>query len=192
MKYLFYILLVPVMVFASPPEEMRRTYAEKFCKAFDLQFNGHTTLAYYAFKDAFQLALKSGESAAKLQFLESTFRWYRMYGYNCGVLPESSRCTDEYVSDAGAPRVTRYGTNFDPKQERFMRDFLFGVGELISGVLCISIGTPLSIRFGPTLIVSGSKHMWDAVNGMMEDSRERTIRLNELKQFEKIAEAVSK
>lgn len=61
----------------------------------------------------------------------------------------------------------------------------------ISGIFCVAVATPLSIRFGPGLIISGAKSMYDAVSAMLKDSTEREIRLRELKQIEKRAETAS-
>jgi hypothetical protein len=61
-----------------------------------------------------------------------------------------------------------------------MRDFLYGVGSIVSGVLCVTTGPPVGGRFGVPLIVGGFKCMYDAVSGMIELHEKRLERISEL------------
>ncbi len=147
--------------------------------AFELQCMGKTTLAFYAFKDAYQLALKNGESPAKLAALEKLFGWYRTYGYSCGLLKEPSKITTEYRKTEGPA-----GSRFDPRQEKIMRDFLCGVGCVISGVFCIYINPPITGKFGTGLVLTGFKYMYDSISAMVHDHQEKKLRIAEMNSLE--------
>lgn len=167
-------LLFPIFLKAEPSEEVRKKYADQIYLAFQLQSAGKSTLAFYTFSDAYQFALKNGENPAKLAPFDALFRWYRQYGYNSGVASLPSGCTDEYLSENSARR------KLDPNQEKMVRDFLYGVGSVVSGTLCVAINPPLFGRAGLPLIINGCKMMFDSVSSMIRDYEERKQRLKEL------------
>jgi len=175
----FLILIVPFLTYANSSEEVRKKYAEQINNAFQLQSLGKTTLAYYAFRDGYQLALKNGESVTKLATLEKLFGWYRTYGYSCGLLTKPSGITTEYTN-----RHLKKTYDFDPHQQKIIRDFLCGVGFLVSGVFCIVINPPLLGRFGITFVASGFKYIYESVDDMIEDYQEKKQRLTELNTIE--------
>jgi len=107
-----------------------------------------------------------GESPSTLAPLEELFVWYRKYGYSCGVTEESANCIGEYRSSNGYVRLS----NLDPHQKRVMRDFLCGVGFIISGVFCITVNAPLGSRFGVPMISTGGKYLYDSITSMIEPS----------------------
>lgn len=178
-----FFLIIPFMLRAEPSEEVRKKYAEQIYAAFQLQSEGRSTMAFYAFGDAYQTAIKNGESPSKLVPFDALFRWYRQYGYSSGVTKVPSGCIDEYLSPGSSRK------KLDPNQEKMVRDFLYGVGELVSGTFCLVIKAPLSSKAGWPLVVNGCRLMFDSVSSMIKDYEERKQRLKELdgiyKMFEK-------
>lgn len=58
---------------------------------------------------------------------------------------------------------SEYGTT--PEQAALVRDFIFGAGEIIAGVLAISIGrSGAAVVLGAPMIYSGVKTMWSSGN----------------------------
>jgi len=58
---------------------------------------------------------------------------------------------------------SEYGTT--PEQAALVRDFIFGAGEIIAGVLAISIGrSAAAVVLGAPMIYSGVKTMWSSGN----------------------------
>jgi len=191
MKILFIIFIfLPFLIKAEPTEEVRQKYAKQMYQAFELQSIGKSTLAFYTFRDAYQYALANGESAQKLIPFDTLFTWYRKYGYSSGVAVSPSGCTDEFRS-AQSYEKKPYSSSFTPQQEKLTRDFLFGVGQVISGVFSIVINPPLLGRFGVPLVISGMKYIYDSVSSMIKDFREKTSRLKELEIFQKNAAAAA-
>ncbi|HAB98407.1 MAG TPA: hypothetical protein DCE71_01125 [Parachlamydiales bacterium] len=181
MRYLIviFVFIIPVLLRAEPSEEVRKKYAEQICAAFQLQSLGRSTMAFYAFRDAYQYALQNGETPEKLIPFEALFRWYRKFGYSSGVAAFPSGCVDEYRSESSYLRGTQLG-RLDPNQEKMVRDFLYGVGEVVSGTLCIAINPPLLGRAGFPLVIGGCKMMYNSVSCMIKDRQERDQRLKEL------------
>ncbi len=168
--------VVPLAAHSGPSELERRRYAEGIQNAFDLQSKGMTRQAFYVFKDTYQAALKKGVPQKTLAPLEELFIWYRKYGYDSGVLAEPSVCQDEFHSSKENPFLHE----LDEHQMKMVRDFLYGVGSIVSGVLCITVGSPIAGKFGTSLVVGGAKCMFDAVNCMIEDHEKRMKRISEL------------
>ena len=69
-----------------------------------------------------------------------------------------------------------------------VRNFLFGVGEVISGIFCVVVNPPIAGKFGVGLVIGGSLMMWHAVNDMYDDSQDKKSRLKELENLQKQAE----
>ena len=95
--FFFIGLFSSICGFAHPiPEELRELYAQKMHEAFFLQSLGRSTQAFYKSKEAYEDAVKAGESLNKLNVILELFRWYRKYGYAAGVMLHPSGCVDEY------------------------------------------------------------------------------------------------
>lgn len=83
---------------------------------------------------------------------------------------------------------SEYGTN--PQQAVLVRDFIFGAGEIIAGVLLISVGKSIvSTGLGSSMVYSGVKTMWNTGN-MLWGQHESA--LLELKKLTDRAQAVAK
>ncbi len=180
---IFLFLFISSPTYARASEEQRKACAEEMQKAFELQSRGQTRQAFYTFKHAYQLAQQNGESPATLSTLEELFIWYRKYGYDCGLMTEPANCSGEYRSG----QRQDYGANFDPHQRKMMRDFLYGVGSVVSGVLCLTVRSTFTGKFGVSFIVGGGKCMYDAISAMIEDHDKRLERISELDKITKKA-----
>jgi len=181
MKFGYFILLAlfPLYIYAAPSEEIRKKCAAQMNSAFQLQSMGQTTLALYAFRDAYKLAISNGESDSKLAAIEKLFGWYRTYGYSCGVLAEPSGITTECTYRNGMEC-----SNSDPHKEKTRRDFLSGVTHIVSGVFCIGVHPPIPEKFGTGLVMTGFKYMYDSVSSVVKDDQEKKQRLTELNDLE--------
>jgi hypothetical protein len=176
---------------AIPPESVRRVYALKMHEAFIQQSVGLATQAFFTFKDGYQEALQSGESIHKVQTIEKLFYWYRHYGSSLGLMARPSQVTDEYrggyscveqnarVFQCTSHQIPDYYSEWgkDPEQAKMIRDFMFGVGEVISGVLCISIGTIGVKAVGGQLVYDGCSRMWSAGNSAWAYHQEAILEL---------------
>ncbi len=182
-------IFLGVNLLAQPTEEERKGYVEAICKAFELQSLGKTRQAFYAFKNVYQAALKNGESPAKLALLEELFIWYRIYGYDSGVMAEPSGCREEHRSYRSFDDFEEI-RELDPHQQKMIREFLYGVGSLVSGIFCVTVAPPVTGRFGATLIVGWIKCMFSAINSMMEDHELKMKRIAELDKIVKKATLV--
>ena len=170
------VFALPLILWAQPSEEARKNYSDRIQKAFELQSQGKTRLAFYTFRDAYQAAIKSGESPAKLAPLEELFVWYRTYGFDSGVMKDPAACAGEYRSSTGYVQLKK----LDPQQQKIIRDFLYGVGCIVSGVFCLTVSTPLSGKFGTTLVMGGCNYMYNSISAMIEDHEKRIARIAEL------------
>jgi hypothetical protein len=170
--FLFFLILCGKAYSVDDAENLRKKYATQMHEAFILQSKGHTTRAYYHFKSARQQALANGESPAKVRLIEDLFGWYRKHGYSLKLMPKPSGCTDESRScfSLSSPQILATVPDYksewgnDPVQAGRVRDFMFGVGEVISGVLCISIGSFTVKAGGLTMLTDGLLRMWNSGN----------------------------
>jgi hypothetical protein len=169
----------------SPPDNIRRQYAQQMMAAFQQQAMGKTNQAFCTFRNAYQLGLQNGESPAKLAAINHLFVWYQHNGQSCGVARVPSDCS----SERGLGHPTQPLRQLDPKQERLVQSFLLGAGEIIGGVFCIVVpgGVVLGSVFGTGLIADGARNIYSAVCDMNQDARERAIKLGELREIEKEA-----
>jgi hypothetical protein len=83
---------------------------------------------------------------------------------------------------------SEYGTN--PQQAALVRDFIFGAGEVIAGVLAITIGkSPHTFAIGAPMVYSGVKTMWNSGNMLWAQHESALL---ELKKVTDRAENVAK
>jgi hypothetical protein len=165
--------------------------------AFELQGFARTYLDSYSTCVLFNTAQERlellGEPKEKLSAVRNLWLWYRMYGYSCGLLQNSVKSPDEYK-----PRYRRslaiereFGETFDPKEKKYLRDFLAGVALSISGIFCLAVNPPIGGAFGRPLITSGFSFMFYALSNMMLEGDEKQARIAELENLQKQAETAS-
>jgi len=169
-------------VCAQIPEKIKSEYGADFQNAFKFQSEGMSTHAMYYFEQGCMKAMKAGEFPNKIEAIRHLFVWYRTYGYFLGLMTKDPLICGQYAGGGkyscnyGPPRTTlNYGTN--PEREGKVRDYLFGVTEMLSGVLCIWLG-PLPYKaVGVGMVIDGGQRVWDAGNSLWI---ERDISLLEL------------
>ncbi len=176
-KFLLFLLFISAKAFPLVTESIRKEYATKFNQAFVLQCEGKSGQAFFMFQEAFQQGLKAGESSAKLQVIADLFYWYRRYGEHLQLFSKrpigdqviSDQYTGENCSRSNRrnyspslgdviDKKSRYSEwGKDPQQARYIQDFMFAVGEIISGIFVITVTAPsvVGIGVGVELIVHG-------------------------------------
>lgn len=89
-------------------------------------------------------------------------------------------------------RIPDYRSEFgiSPQQAALIRDFIFGTGEIIGGILCYTAGkSPTTKSLGLSMLYSGVKTAWNAGNALVA---QHYGALQELKTIMDRAEEVSK
>ena len=152
---------------AEIPEALRKEYGSKMHTAFIQQSVGKATQAFYTFQKAYRGAQEAGESLKKLNAINGLFIWYRRYGSSVGLISGPSNISNEYRTSMHIRSPFSYNSEFgnDPEQAARIRDFLFGVGETISGILCVRIAPPpVNVTLGLPLLSDGIFRMWNSLN----------------------------
>jgi hypothetical protein len=91
-------------------------------------------------------------------------------------MEEPADCAGEYRSSTGYVKLKK----LDSHQQKIIRDFLYGVGCIVGGVFCLTVPTPLSGKFGTTLVMGGCNYMYNSISAMIEDHGKRIERISEL------------
>lgn len=145
----FVILLLGVNLSAKcsmVTESVRNKYASDMFEAFITQSHGKSTVAFCQFDVAREQAKQAGENILNLMAIEKLFVWYRMYGTSLRLFYKSptgnDRINGEYkpysqLQSGNNEYESEWGKN--PEQARLIREFMFGVGEVIAGVFCATV-----------------------------------------------------
>lgn len=199
-------LMIGVQVCGEIPETLRQEYASKLYEAFRLQSEGSSTRAFYLFQEGFQKGQLSGESLAKLQIVADLFYWYRRYGNHLKLFFKNplgnNIISDEYKGQkcihhqSNQPRqfgikerYSEWGKN--PEQAKLIQNFIFGVGEMISGIFMVVV-IPQSNLFlggGLALVTHGFYTIKDSLWDMWT---QHEMEFFEFKNLSERAEQVSK
>ena len=143
------------------------------------------------------MAQKAGESTQKLRLLNELFVWYRKYGYSLGVMSTPSGCSDEYQSEDQPRRVSAfhlpslfvplaripdYHSEFGntPEQAAQVREFLFAIGETVSGIFCITLSGGIIYGTGFTLVIDGAKRMFFILSNMWTQHERSLLELKKM------------
>jgi hypothetical protein len=156
------------------PESIRNEFASEMFEAFITQSYGKSTHAFCQFDAAREKAKKAGEHIFNLIAIEKLFAWYRMYGSSMRLFYKNptgnDRILGEYRSFLVKPASTRqyeseWGNN--PEQARLIREFIFGVGEVISGVFCATVtgGTMGTVALG-VVVPDGVSRIYTSLNSL--------------------------
>ncbi len=194
------LLLFPGICFARSTDVKKQSYAQKIQDGFLLQSIGETRAAFYSFRDGYQEGLQAGENAQKLELVNSLFIWYRKYGFSAGIMTQPALCRGEYISHyhssdedesifhpSGASfpvsNQARYESEWgkNPEQAKHIRQFIGGVGLLISGIFVVSINPPFLGPIGKSMCLTGFTQMCLGLNNLHTEWEER---IQELKEFE--------
>lgn len=194
----FYVLFL-VLFLASGyagcskvPENLRAEYASGMFEAFVTQSYGKSTIAFYQFDVAREKAKKAGENPLKIIAMERLFAWYRTYASSLNLYHKrptgNDRINGEYHPACTSPFFAMNGYNSEwgnnPEQARLIREFIFGVGEIVSGVFCVSVGGVLFSIGGASLLFDGGSRIFTSLNSLWANHQ---TELYALKEWERTA-----
>lgn len=172
-------------------EEERKLHVYRLYSAFQEQQNARSywdvCCACQTFNIARDALLAMGEPHEKITAIQNLWTWYRTYGYSCGLIAAPVKCPGEFLRSNSF-----LTTDLTPRQKQQMRNFLLGVGGIISGVFCIAVNPTTTWTIGVPSIASGAGLIWNAVDNMLFDYDEKQARRRELKQLEQQAENATK
>lgn len=155
------------------PATMKNSYASSMHNAFWLQAHGKSSLAGLQFKSAYEEAKKAGENMLRVIAVEQLFIWYRMYGSSLNLFLKNptgdDRIQGEYRSAYpeamnNAPYQSEWGKT--PEQAAQVRDFMFGVGEVISGIFCATVSPGWGTAIAGGVIYNGCTRMYSSLNNI--------------------------
>ncbi len=177
---------------SAVPENIRSEYASGMFEAFVTQSYGKSTIAFYQFDVAREKAKKAGENPLKIIAMERLFAWYRMYASSLNLYHKrptgNDRIIGEYCSAcvhtplASNAYNSEWGNN--PEQSRLVREFMFGVGEIVAGVFCVSVGGVFFSIGAASLLFDGGSRIFTSLNSLWANHQ---TELYALKEWEKTA-----
>lgn len=83
-------------------------------------------------------------------------------------------------------RIASYGSEWgnNPEQARLVREFMWGVGEVVAGVFCVAVGNVIFGTIGFGVGVDGTSRMFSSLNSLWTNHQ---IELQALKEWERTA-----
>ncbi len=180
---------------SSIAEPSKKDYAADLLKAFEYQSQGESTTASFYFEQGFQKAIKAQESSNKMDAIRQLFTWYRTYGNYLRLMTKDPHIIGEYLGNNQYSQYKHsscrkhWSSDYqNPQQTARIRSYLYGVTELLGGILCIWLG-PGSIKaVGGGLIYSGFDRIFDVLN---ESKLQNDIAIQELMKARKSAESAA-
>lgn len=188
----FLILLFSIDVSAKCseiPELVRSRYASDMFQAFVTQSYGKSTAAFCQFEIAREEAKKAGENILKLIAIERLFAWYRMYGTSLKLFYKNptghDRIQGEYKpSTKRLHSISGYQSEWgnNPEQAKLIREFMFGVGEVISGVFCVTVsgGALGPVAWG--VAIDGTSRIYTSLNSLWAQHQAAVLALKSWEQ----------
>lgn len=185
------IVLFSILIFATEvcakcsavPESVRNKYASDMFEAFVTQSQGKSTTAFFQFDVAREQAKKAGENILNLIAIEKLFVWYRMYGTSLRLFYKNptgdDRINGEYKPYSQSQPYGSYQSEWgnNPEQARLIREFLFGVGEVISGVFCAVVTGGTFGYFAGGIAITGGYHIFTSLNSLWAQHQAALISL---------------
>ncbi|MBU6446296.1 MAG: hypothetical protein KGQ49_02730 [Verrucomicrobia bacterium] len=174
---------------STVPESIRSEYASGMFEAFITQSYGKSTIAFYQFDVAREKAKKAGENPLKIIAIERLFYWYRTYASSLNLYNKrptgDDRIRDEYKPYSSnhllaALYESEWGNN--PEQAKLVREFMFGVGEIVSGVFCVSVGGIFFSIGGGSLLFDGGSRIFTSLNSLWANHQAELQALKEWEQ----------
>lgn len=178
MKSIFFlfILFFGIDTFAKCSEiseSIRNRYASDIFQAFITQSYGKSTVAFFQFETAREEAKKAGESILRLIAIEKLFAWYRMYGTSLKLFYKDPTGNDRIHGEYKSPLrkfnsqrgyQSEWGNN--PEQARLVREFMFGVGEVIAGVFCATVSGGALGLIAASVATDGGYRIFTSLNSL--------------------------
>ena len=160
-------------------------------EAFVTQSYGKSTVAFYQFDVAREKAKKAGENPLKIIAIERLFYWYRTYASSLNLYNKrptgDDRIRGEYRPlSINQPLALMYESEWgnNPEQARLVREFMWGVGEVVAGVFCITVGNVVFGTIGFGAGVDGVNRMFSSLNSLWTNHQ---TELQALKEWERTA-----
>lgn len=156
------------------PHSMKDNYASNMHHAFWLQAHGQSTLAYFQFQSAYEEAKKAGENILRLIAIEQLFIWYRMYGSSLNLFLKKPTGNDQIHGEYKPAFSTAFNNRIPfesewgktPEQAAQVREFMFGIGEVISGIFCAVVSSGWGGYIAAGAIYDGCTRMYSALNNI--------------------------
>ena len=172
---------------SNVPEAIRKDYASGMFEAFITQSYGKSTIAFYQFDVAREKAKKVGENPLRLIAIERLFGWYRTYASSLDLYHKRPEGTDRINGEYKRPYSHTCGNNLyesewgkTPEQARLIREFMFGVGEIISAVFCATIsGGTFGLLGGAGIGYDGLSRIYSSLNSLWALHQAELIALKE-------------
>lgn len=151
------------------PDSVRMDIALKMHNGFCLQSLGHSSSAAILFNDTYREAAAAGISPKKLTAIGNLFMWYRKYGRYLGLFEASGkdRIIDEYWLYSKGARKKTAVESYDEALEiaEISRDMIFGVAEILGGLLGVAFLPELATKVGAGVLGSdGALRIWAGFN----------------------------
>lgn len=170
---------------SSVVESIRSEYASGMFDAFISQSYGKSTVAFYQFDVAREKAKKAKESPIKINAIENLFVWYRTYASSLGLYYKYPTGNDRIIGEYSqglvynSSPVSTYRSEWgnSPEQARLMREFIYGIGEVISGVFCVTVGSPVFGAIGVTAGFDGVHRIYSSLNSIWALHHEELLAL---------------
>jgi hypothetical protein len=177
---------------STVPESIRSEYVAGMFEAFVTQSYGKSTIAFYQFDVAREKAKKAGENPLKIIAIERLFYWYRTYASSLNLYNKrptgDDRIRGEYrPAYASTPlAISSYESEWgnNPEQARLVREFMWGVGEVVAGVFCITVGNVVFGTIGFGVGVDGVNRIFSSLNSLWTNHQ---TELQALKMWEQTA-----
>ncbi|HSX11432.1 MAG TPA: hypothetical protein VLF94_06950, partial [Chlamydiales bacterium] len=167
------------------PEAIKTEYAIQIQAAFSLQSEGLSTSAMFNFDQGATKAINAGESPRKIEAIRQLFTWYRTYGYYLGLMKKDPQILGQYIGNGKYSTSSRSFREFSygksPERDANIRDYLYGVTEVLSGMLCCWLMGPKGYVIGGSLILDGLNTARQASNALWI---EKEIAMREFKRAE--------
>lgn len=170
-------------------EKLRADYASGMFEAFVTQSYGKSTIAFYQFDVAREKAKKAGENPLKIIAMERLFAWYRMYATSLNLYNKrptgDDRIRGEYRPySINQPLCVAYESEWgnNPEQARLVRDFIYGVGEIVAGIFCITVGNVVFGTIGFCAATDGANRIFSSLNSLWANHQ---TELQALQEWEK-------
>lgn len=158
---------------STVPANLKNTYASNMHHAFWLQAHGQSTLAFFQFQNAYDEAKKAGENILRIVAVEQLFIWYRTYASSLNLFLKKPTGNDR-IQGEYRPSLRAFGnqSHFQsewgktPEQAAQVRDFMFGVGEVISGIFCATVSSGWGLPIAGGLVYNGISRMYSSLNNI--------------------------
>lgn len=187
-KLLLFLITTVCCSAATISDQAKQEYGHQLLNAFTFQSEGLSTTAMFHFEQGYDKAIKAGESVKKLEAIRQLFVWYRTYGYYLGLMTKNPNIVGQYSGRTALNSLNAHQR--DPELNGKRREYLFGVAEIMSGVLCFWYMPPTQkLTLGAPLVFDGGKRIFNAANYALIQKEKAILELEKrINQLNSVAE----